>query len=132
VKNAIATVGALAAEGKPGALAIKLRAPPDQFFDTLRGFFDENLGCFGVAESIAGRQRVLKMETYFIFVTESRSDASLGILRARVGYFALGQHQDASSGSELDSRTETGYSGTDDEEVSFRSGWHCWNGITAN
>src|SRR5205085_625592 len=59
VKNTIATVRTLAAEGQLCAFPIELRSPSYQLLNALRSIFYQNLCRFRIAEPVAGIQGVL-------------------------------------------------------------------------
>src|SRR5579864_3109213 len=125
VKNAIAAVRAFAAEGQLGAIAIKLRSPCDQLFNTLGSIFHQDPGGFGIAQAIARVERVLQVQADFIFVAEGGSNSALGKLRVRFGDFSLCQNQNAAGRRKFDGCAESGDPRADDEKVSFqRCGWH--------
>src|SRR5689334_11878782 len=101
MKDAIATVRALASKGKFGGLAVELSAPGNQLLDALRRLFYQNLGGFGIAQAVSGIERVLQVEADLVLVTQRRSDPALRVLRAGVGDLAFGQDQHTSSGRKL-------------------------------
>jgi len=119
VQNAIAAMRAFAGEGKFGSVAIELGAPLNQFIDPLGTFFDENLGSFDVAQSVAGVERVLKVESDFIFVAERGGDSALGILRSGVGDFAFGEDNDAAGWSQFDGGPQPGDSRSNYQKICF-------------
>jgi hypothetical protein len=83
VEDAITRVSAFACEGKLGSGAVELCAPLNQFFNALWPFLYEYASGFDVAESGAGGECVLEMETYAIFVGKRGGYPALGILRIR-------------------------------------------------
>ena len=95
VQDAVAAVRALPAEGELGALPIEFRAPLNQFLDALGSVFDQHLGGFGIAETIARLQGVLQVEADFVFIAECGRDAALSPLRVGFGDLALGQNEDS-------------------------------------
>src|SRR5258708_17111726 len=122
MQNAIAAVSAFAPKGELGSVAIKLSTPRDQLLNALRGFFDEDLGGLGIAEAIAGIQGVLQMQADFIFVAESGSNASLGVLRAGVSDLPLGENEHAASWSQFNCRAQSGHSRANNQKTNFGCG----------
>ena len=117
VQNAVAAVRAFAAEGELGALAIEFRAPLNQFIDALGGVLHQYFGGFGIAQAIAGLQRVLEVETDFVFVAECGRNAALGPLRIRFSDLALGQHENRACTCQFNRGTQPGNSGANHKEI---------------
>ena len=102
VQNAVAAVRTLAGKGKFGSVAIEFGAPLDQLFDALRAFLNQNFGGIGIAQAVAGVERVLKVQANFVLVAEGGGDTALGILRSGIGDFALGKNQHATGWRQFD------------------------------
>ena len=120
VQNAIAAVGAFAAESELGAFSVEFGAPLDELFDAPRGIFDQHFRRLRVAQAIAGAERVLQMEADFVFVAERGGDTALRPLGVRVGDFAFGQDHDSAGRRQFDGSAQPGDSGADHQEIGFR------------
>lgn len=59
------------------------RSPPDQFFNSLRSLFDQNLDRGRIAQPVAGLDRVLQMQSDLVFVAEDRCDPPHFTMRSR-------------------------------------------------
>ncbi len=81
VQDAVTAVRAFPTEGEFGALAIEFCAPLNQFVDAFGRVFHQHLGSFGIAQAIAGLQRVLEVKTDLVFVAECGRNTALGPLR---------------------------------------------------
>lgn len=117
VQHAGAAVGAFAGECELGAFAIELRAPGDEFLDTIGAFFDENACGLRIDEAVTGRQGVLEMQADLVFVAESDGDAALCVLRSRFCDLLLGKHENAAALREFDGGAQSCNSGADHDEI---------------
>src|SRR5437667_800315 len=77
MQNAIAAVRFFASERQLRALAAKLRAPLNQFFNAFRSIFHEDSCRFRIAETITCVQRVLKMQADLVFIAQRGCDSAL-------------------------------------------------------
>src|SRR2546426_10650502 len=118
MQNAIAAVRFFASERQLRALAAKLRAPLNQFFNAFRSIFHEDSCRFRIAETITCVQRVLKMQADLVFIAQRGCDSAL---RGRILELALSQHYYASSARQFNRGTQAGNSRADYYEISF--GW---------
>src|SRR5580704_2435574 len=106
---------AFPAKSQLGTLAVEFRAPLNQFFYALRSFFDENLGSLRIAKTVTRVESVLEMKANFIFIAEGRSNAALGPLGVGVGDFPFRQNYNPASRRKVDSCTQSGYAGPNNE-----------------
>ena len=65
-------------------------------------------------------KRVFQVQADFIFVAERGGDSALGILRVRLGDFALGEAEDAAGGRKFHRSAETGDARAYDDEIGLR------------
>src|SRR6266480_2390782 len=121
MQNAIAAVRFFASERQLRALAAKLRAPLNQFFNAFRSIFHQCPCCLGIAETITSVQRVLKMQADLVFIAQRGRNPTLRQLRGRILDLTFSQHYYASSARQFNRGTQTGNSCADDNEISF--GW---------
>src|SRR5256886_16167930 len=121
MQNAIAAVRFFASERQLRALAAKLRAPLNQFFNAFRSIFHQCPCCLGIAETITCVQRVLKMQADLVFIAQRGHNPTLRQLRGRILDLTFSQHYYASSARQFDSGTQSGNSRADYDEISF--GW---------
>ena len=99
MQDPIPAVRTLTREGQLGAAAIELCAPMNQFFYSLRAFFDQYPCGFDIAKTVACVKSVLKVKRDFVLVAEGGGNSALGILSCRFGKFLLGEHQYPASSS---------------------------------
>ncbi len=125
VQNPVPAVRALVAKNQLRSLAVKLRSPCDQFLAPRRSFFHQNLDRLGITQTIPGTQRVLEVQSDFIFVAQSRCDPSLRRLGIGIGYLFFRQHQHPSRRRQFDGRAQTGHSRANHYIVGF--GWHTFH-----
>src|SRR5436190_901288 len=122
-----AAVRSFASEGQLGAVAVKSCAPVDQLLDALRPLFHQYSGGLGIAQTVAGIERILQMQPNIIFVAQGYGDAALGVLSSRFAELPFGQHQHASGFSQLNGGAQTGNAGSHDDEIGLSgNGFHGW------
>ena len=108
VEDAVAGVGAFAAEDEFAAFAVEFGAPFEELFDDVGAFVDEGFDGVGIAEAIAGGEGVLFMEGDFVVIGERGGDAALGVLRGRFVEGVLGEDEDLPGGGKRDGGAEAG------------------------
>ena len=121
MQNAIAAVRFFASERQLRALAAKLRAPLNQFFNAFRSIFHEDSCRFRIAETITCVQRVLKMQADLVFIAQRGRNPTLRQLRGRILDLTFSQHYYASSVRQFNRGAQAGNSRADYYEISF--GW---------
>ena len=122
VQDTRAAVRTLTGERQLGPGAVEFRSPGNQLLDALGAFLHQHLGRFGVAEAVAGVERVLKVEADFVFVAEGRGNPALGILGVGFRQLAFGEHEHTSGGGELDGGPQTGHTSSHDYEIAIGQG----------
>ena len=114
-----AAMRSLAGEGQLHAVAIELCAPIEQFLNTIRTLFHQDLRGALIHDAVARVDGVLQVEANFIFVAEDDRNPALRVLGRRFSEVALGEDEDASSVGEGNGGAQAGYTGSDDDEISF-------------
>ena len=118
VQHAPHAVRRFAPERRPSVrVAIEARAPVDQLAHVARAFLDEHVDGRLVAQSVAGADRVRRVQRGAVVVADRRRDAALrvaGVALARIG---LGEDGDAPGGRQRDGRAQSGDAAADDEKV---------------
>src|SRR5690242_1778839 len=94
VKNPVAAVRSFARKCQPGAMAVKLGSPVNQLLNPGGPFFYKNVRRFGVDNAVSCINRVLKVKTDLIFITQGHCDAALRIMSCGFCNLLLRQHQD--------------------------------------
>src|SRR5438093_4527278 len=118
MQNAIAAVRFFASERQLRALAAKLRAPLNQFFNAFRSIFHEDSCHFKIAETITCVQRVLKMQADLVFIAQRGRNPTLRQLRGRILDLTFSQHYYASSARQFNRGTQAGNSPITTKSVS--------------
>jgi 3-dehydroquinate synthase len=93
MEDAVAGVGAFAAEDEDAAFPIELGAPFEEFLDDAGAFGDEGADGVRVAETIAGGEGILLVEGDLVIVGKGGGDASLRILGGRLMEGVLGEDE---------------------------------------
>jgi hypothetical protein len=117
VQDAVAAVRALAGECQLAARAVEGGAPLDQFLNRRRTLFHQGAHGDGVAQAVAGIQRVLFMQLDLVVVTEGDGDATLRVFGGGFPKAFLGHHQHRTRLGEFDCRAQTGHSGSNDKKI---------------
>ena len=99
-------------------LAIERGAPREQLDDVPGTFANEHIDSSGVAEAIARRNRVLRVQRGRIIGTEGRGNAPLCIAGVAFAWIGLRKNDDVARIRERQRGAQTGDSAADDEEVS--------------
>jgi hypothetical protein len=107
VKDPGAAVRGFTREGKFGAGTIEFGPPFDELINVLRAFFDEKRHGLGAAETVSSAERVLFMETDFVFVAECYRDAALRPGGGRVTEIGFGEDEDAAGAAEFNGGAQT-------------------------
>src|ERR1051326_1609684 len=81
MQDAVAAVRRLTCESQLGSLTVELRSPLDQLLNPVRPFFHQDACGVGVHDTVAGVDRILKMQADLIFVTQRYSNSALCVLR---------------------------------------------------
>src|SRR5712691_2183674 len=76
MQDAVPAVRPFAAKYELGAVATALRAPGDQLLDARRPLFHQDFHRIGIAQAVAGTERVLQMQADFIFVAECSGNSA--------------------------------------------------------
>ena len=111
---------ALAGEGQPGAVPVKLSAPGNKFLDAFRALLHQYPRGLDLAQAGTRDKRVLQVEADLIFIAERGRDSALGVLGGGLGEFAFGQNNHPPRFRQGDSRPQPGYSGADHQEICLR------------
>ncbi len=98
-------------------VAIERRPPRQQLADVLRSLVHEHVNRVDVAEPIAGRQRIARVQLRRIISTERGRDAALRVARIALGGVSLGEHDDVAGLRERERGTQAGDAAADDEKV---------------
>ena len=104
--------------GRAVTLAIERSAPREQLDDVLRTFANEHVDGSGVAEAVAGGQRVLRMQFRRVVRTKRRGDAALRITGVAFAGIGLRENNDVARRRERQRGAQTGDSAADDEKIS--------------
>lgn len=119
VENAVSAVGGFPGEGEPAPFAVELGAPLDQLLNQAGAFGNQYPDCFRITEAGAGDEGVLFMKFYPVVIAENDGNSTLGILRRRFFEGILGDDQNVTGRSQIDSCTHTGDPGADHQEICF-------------
>ena len=107
----------MASASSPVAIAIEPRAPVDQLADEARPILDERLHRALVAEAVAGRQRVLRMEIRRIARADGRGNPALRMAGVPLVRLRLRQDEDIPDGTEFGGGAEARDATSDDEVI---------------
>src|ERR1700747_1835784 len=107
VEDPRAAVRGFTREGKFGAGTIEFGAPFDELINVRRAFFDEKRHGLRAADTVSGVERVLFMETDFVFVAECHGDAALRPGGGGVTEIGFGEDEDAAGAAELNGGAQT-------------------------
>ncbi len=88
-------VASFAAQGDVAVDLVEMRAPVDQLADPHGCLADDHLDDLGVAEPLAGRQRVGDVVVEPILGVEDPGDAPLGVVAVALADLVLGDDQHA-------------------------------------
>ena len=99
-------------------LAIERGAPREQLDDVPGTFANEHIDSSGVAEAIARRNRVLRVQRGRIIGTEGRGNAPLCMAGVAFAWIGLRKNDDVARFRERQRGAQTGDSAADDEEIS--------------
>ena len=88
-------VAPFAAQGDVAVDLVEMRPPVDQLADPLGCFADHHLDDVGVAQSLAGRQRVGDVVVKPVLGIEHPGDAPLGVVAVALAHLVLGDGQHA-------------------------------------
>src|ERR1700758_4066570 len=117
VQNSTASVGIFQSEYQ---LCSMMLSPCDQFVNALRRFFQQEFHRSQIANPIARRDRILQVQTDFIFIAQPGRIA-FWIIRLEAGEFFLGKHKHTSGLGQCNCRTQASDARADHHEVSL--GW---------
>lgn len=122
-----------AGEGELGAGAVKLSAPFDELGDVVGAFLDEQGHRFRAAKPVARGERVLFVESNFVFIAEGDGDSALGPGGGGVTEIGFGKDQHRAGGTEFDGGAQASDARANHDvigAIGFGSGAHgeSWRG----
>ena len=118
VQHAPNAVGRFAAERRLAAgVAIEARAPGEQLADVRGPCSTSTLHRRLVAQTVAGADRVARVQRRRVVVADRGRDAALRVSGVALGGFGLGENQDAACGGETDRRAQARDAAADHEKV---------------
>jgi hypothetical protein len=79
MQDAVAAVSAFTSEDKLCTPAIECGSPFNELLNGSGAFFDQSANCVDIAESVAGKNRVLFVQLNFVVVAECNSYAALRV-----------------------------------------------------
>ena len=95
VQDSVPAMRGFTGERQPCALAIELRSPLDQLLYAVWPLFHQDARGVSVHNSIAGVNRVLKVQADFVFIAQGHGNPALRVLRGGFGKLLLRQNQDS-------------------------------------
>ena len=101
----------------PVRRAVESNTPRHQLSNEAGTVLDENLDCEWIAESVAGRNRVCRMQLRCITRTDGRRNASLRMTGVAFSGSGLGEDEHVAVIGDLRGRTQRGDAAADDEKV---------------
>ena len=118
VQDAARTVGPFDGElGLTIGSAVETRAPLHQLSYVAGAVFDQHADGAFVAETVAGRHRVRRMELRRIAWPDGRRDAPLRVAGVAFPRLGLGEDEDIAGSRELRRRAERSDAAADDDEI---------------
>ena len=117
VQDSRAAVRGLSCKRQFRSRAVEFRAPCDELGDVLRAFFDKQGYGVRAAQTIAGIEGVLFVQSDFIFVGKGYGDTTLRPGRRRIAQIGFCENQHASRCAQLDRRAQTGDAAADHDIV---------------
>src|SRR6185503_9581847 len=104
-------------------LAIELHAPREQLDDVFRALAHEHVHRLGIAQPVAGGDRVARVQRRRVVGTERRRDAALRVAGVALAGVRLREHDDVAGLGERQRGTQARDAAADDEEVSAYIHW---------
>ena len=107
----------MASAGSSLLVAIELRSPGDQLAHVARTVFDEHADRGFIAETVAGGDRVGRMQLRRIIGANGRRNAALGVAGIAFLGFCFCEDQNVTGAAQLRRRAQRGDAAADDEKV---------------
>ena len=85
----------------PLGIEIEASPPLDQFPHVTRSILHEDVHRFGVAEPVAGGERIGRVERGRIIRADGRRHAALGVARVAFLWFCLGEDENVAGAAQL-------------------------------
>ena len=110
-------VAPFAPQGDVAVDFVEMRPPVDQLADPAGCFADDHLDDLGVAQALAGRQRVGDVVVKPVVGIEHAGDAPLGVVAVALAHLVLGDGEHAVIARGFPAQTETRDPAADDQHI---------------